>query len=222
MIDGIRTTLILLLFVVILLCMFNSYKYEGFVGEANDWGGAPVTENPKDAEQCEQRVKEFQTKWDKEASSRDENAAIAAKKKELQDADKVSGYTDQLKMMNDNIKDAQKKQSIALQKMDESIRAEQQCQGKLVQELQKLEEPKACCDQMSKLKDEAVKVKKAAQEKAKELEGQNGELRSKRNNLESQFKSLVSGINQCNKERGDAQKENEQLKRDVAIKQNRI
>lgn len=218
MVPRIRLTLMLLLLTVVLVCLLNKCDIETFAGEANDWGGAPKTEDPKAQAQCEQRIKEFQAKWDKEAGSRGDNAAAAAKSKKLQDQDKERGYQDQLQMMNDNTKDAEKKKATAERKLVEVKKQEEDCQVNLAKELQKLVQPKTCCDQMAKEKDEAIKRNQAEKQRASKLQESNYTLGPQVSNLESLYKKLMVDANRCEMLNTDLRYQNEELKKDVARK----
>ena len=219
MLVGIRLTLILLFLIVIVICLFTDRYVEGFAGEANDWGGAPKSEDPQALAQCETRIKELQTKWNKETESRSDNAAVVAQKKELQEQDKEKGYQDQMTMIGDNIKNAENKRSSAEQKLVEANKLEQNCQTKLTQELQKLVQPKACCDQMAKEKDDAIKLNQIERQRAVKLQESNNNLGPEVANLEKRNNQLILDTNKCDKLKNDLQYENGELKKDIQRKQ---
>lgn len=212
----INTTLVLLLLLVILVSVFIPYinrQREGFVGEANDFGGAPQTVDVDALAQCVKRIKDLQDKKAKDATARQDAAAMNAMRKKQQDEERINGYKEQLDVISTTTKDAIKKKDEAMQKIISTTEQEQKCSKELAKKQSELDIAGSCCDEQKALKDKYINDKQSQLDRATKLIDSNNALDANIIALEEAYNQLIANNQKCQESFESATNELNQLKK---------
>lgn len=160
---------IMLLLALIVAVLFQNYiRVERFeeTKEANDWGGAPKTVDPKELEDCQKKVKEQQELMDKKDANARDAQRTAQKQCASQQDDMKKDIEERAKTAEEEMKNAQAAQKKAETELasanDKKAQAENkfnECKTQLDSVEPKIQQARECCDKERGNTDKCLKEK---------------------------------------------------------------